>query len=204
MAPDQSNRWDGGGPDGSTPLSKDEARGLRLSWVATRDDLNEAEQGNILAARRKRRWRTPTVLDLLDDLAARNLHRDMFGQVWSWAGTYRNSEVNIGVAPYEISVCVRDLMEDAQLWVGGENPMPADEAGYRFHHRLVAIHPFPNGNGRHSREMTDLLLQALDTPRFTWGRVTLDTSSKTRDEYIASLREADRGDFTRLAAFVRS
>lgn len=204
MAPDVSDRWDGVGPDGSTPLSADEACGLRLSWIATRGDLNEAEQGNILAARRKRRWRTPTVHELLDDLAARTLHRDMFGQVWSWAGAYRNSETNIGVAPHEISVRVRDLMEDAKLWVGGTLPMPVDEAGYRFHHRLVAIHPFPNGNGRHSREMTDLLLRALKAPRFTWGRVTLDTPSKTRAKYIASLRQADGGDFTRLARFVRS
>ncbi len=87
MAPDSSDRWNGAGPDGSTPLVKDEARGLRLSWVATRGDLNEAEQGNILAARRKRRWRHPGAHELLDDLAVRNLHRDMFGQVWSWAGT---------------------------------------------------------------------------------------------------------------------
>jgi len=204
MAPDPDDRWEGLGPDGSTPLGKDEARGLRLSWVATRGDLNESEQGNILAARRKRRWRTPAWRELLDDLAARDLHRDMFGQVWSWAGTYRNSEVNIGVAPPEISVGVRDLMEDAKLWVAGDRPMPVDEAGFRFHHRLVAIHPFPNGNGRHAREMTDLLMRSLDAPRFTWGSVTLDTASKTRAEYIAALREADRGDFTRLAAFVRS
>lgn len=204
MASDSTNRWDGAGPDGSTPLGQDEARGLRLSWVATRGDLNEAEQGNILAARRKRRWRSPDLHELLDDLAARDLHRDMFGQVWSWAGTYRSSEVNIGVAPHEISVCVRDLMEDAKLWVGGDRPMPVDEAGYRFHHRLVAIHAFPNGNGRHSREMTDLLMRALDAPRFTWGSVTLDTSGRTRDEYLASLRAADGGDFTRLASFVRS
>ncbi len=114
--------------------------------VATRGDLNEAEQGNILAARRKRRWRRPDVHGLLDDLAARDLHRDMFGQVWSWAGTYRSSEVNIGVAPQEISVRVRDLMEDARLWVGGDRPMKLDEAGYRPHHRLVAIHPLPDGN----------------------------------------------------------
>ncbi len=107
MAPDPSDRWDSLGPDGSTPLGDDEARGLRLSWVATRGDLNEAEQGNILAARRKRRWRTPSVNGLLDDLAVRILHRDMFGQVWTWAGTYRNSEMNIGVVPHEISVCVR-------------------------------------------------------------------------------------------------
>ena len=204
MAPDPSDRWDSLGPVGSTPLGEDEARDLRLSWVATRGDLNEAEQSNILAARRKRRWRTPSANGLLDDLAVRTLHRDMFGQVWTWAGTYRNSEVKIGVAPHEISVFVRDLMDDTRLWVAGDRPMPADEAGYRLHHRLVAIHPFPNGNGRHAREMTDLLMQAMGTPRFTWGRATLDTASTTRDEYIAALREADRGDFTRLAAFVRS
>jgi len=204
MAPDLSDRWNSLGPDGSTPLGDNESHGLRLSWIATRGDLNEAEQGNILAARRKRRWRTPSVNGLLDDLAVRTLHRDMFGQVWTWAGTYRNSEMNIGVVPHEISVCVRDLMDDTKLWVVGDRPMPVDEAGYRFHHRLVAIHPFPNGNGRHAREMTDLLMQALETPRFTWGRTTLDTAITTRDQYMAALREADRGDFTRLAAFVRS
>lgn len=204
MAPDPSDRWDSFGPDGSTHLGDEEARGLRMSWVATRGDLNEAEQGNILAARRKRRWRTPSVNGLLDDLAVRTLHIDMFGQVWSWAGTYRSTEVNIGVAPNEISVCVRDLMDDTRLWVAGDRPMPADEAGYRLHHRLVAIQPFPNGNGRHAREMTDLLMQAMGAPRFTWGRTTLDTASTTRDEYIAALREADRGEFTRLAGFVRS
>jgi len=143
------------------------------------------------------------VPELLDDLAMRNLHRDKFGQVWSWAGTYRNSEVNTGVAPHEISVCVNGLMQDATMWAAGDRPMHVDEAGYRLDHRLVAIHTLPNRDGRHSRERTDLLARAVHAPRFTWGRVTLDTSSKTRDEYIVSLREEDRVGFTRPADFVR-
>lgn len=196
--------FSGPGPDGSTPLDPDEVDGLIPSWVATCGDLNTAEQANIVRALSLPRWRGRSVEELLDDMAARQLHRDMFGDVWEWAGTYRLTERNIGVDPVTIGVCVRDLMEDAKAWIGGRTPMETDVVGYRFHHRLVQIHPFPNGNGRHSRTMTDLLLRAMGQPPFTWGRIKLDAPSETRTTYIAALRAADDRRFDLLAQFVRS
>ena len=136
-------------------------------------------------------------------MTARSLHRDMYANVWNWAGRYRTTERNIGVDPRTIAVCLRDLMEGAKLWTGGQNPRPVDEAAAAFHHRLVQIHPFPNGNGRHSRAMTDMLLRSLRADPFTWGRVTLTSSSVTRASYISALRAADDGVFGPLARFVR-
>jgi Fic-DOC domain mobile mystery protein B len=193
-----------GEPVGATPLDEDEAAGLRLSWVATRSDLNEAEQDNILRARRKQRWRRCGVLDLLDDKSVRDLHKDMFGTVWAWAGTYRTTEKSIGVDPTTIAVRVRDLVADAHAWLGPPRPLPEDQVAYELHHKLVQIHPFPNGNGRHARELTDLLLRSLGQPPFTWGTATGLTDEAIRRAYLAALRTADRGDYSALAAFVRS
>jgi Fic-DOC domain mobile mystery protein B len=201
--PDQ-RAWSDPGPDGSTPLDPDEVDGLIPSWVATRGDLNTAEQANIVQALSLIRWQGRSVEQLLDDLVARQLHKDMFRDVWEWAGTYRLTERNIGVDPVTISVCVRDLMEDAKAWIGGQAPMEPDVVGFRFHHRLVQVHAFPNGNGRHARAMTDLLLRAMGQPPFSWGRTGLETPSATRSNYIAALRAADDRRFDLLARFVRS
>jgi Fic-DOC domain mobile mystery protein B len=196
--------WDSDGPPGSTPLDPDETEGLKPAWVATRADLNEVEQANILQALGRAKWHRITSDALLDDKSARDLHRDMFGDVWIWAGKYRRSEKNIGVAPSAIGVGVRDLMLDAKAWLAGDQPMPADQAAYELHHKLVSIHPFPNGNGRHARALTDILLRSLGAAPFTWGRASLDTISDVRRRYIAALRAADRGDYGPLASFVRS
>lgn len=196
--------WDSPGPPGSTPLDPDSLDGLIPTWIATRGELSAAEQDNILSGLAKRRWRRPGADTLLSDHAARDLHADLFGSVWSWAGTYRQRETTIGIDPVRISVAVRDLMDDARWWFLGDEPMPPDEAGYRLHHRLVQIHPFPNGNGRHARELTNLVLRAVGRARFTWGQVNLDDDSSTRDRYISALRAADGGDYGSLAEFVRS
>jgi Fic-DOC domain mobile mystery protein B len=203
LVPDEGV-WSDPGPDGSTPLDADEADGLIPSWVATRGDLNTVEQANIVQALSMTRWQGRSVEQLLDDLVARQLHKDMFRDVWKWAGTYRLTERNIGVDPVTISVCVRDLMEDAKAWIGGQSPMEPDVVGCRFHHRLVQVHPFPNGNGRHARAMTDLLLRSMGQPPFSWGRTNLDAPSATRTNYIAALRAADDRRFDLLAQFVRS
>ena len=201
----------GADPDGATELDADQRNGLKLSWVTTRSDLNQAEAENILkgSLRWRRRARptargrlTPPVL--LDPLVARRLHRDMFGEVWVWAGTYRQRATNIGVAPASIQVDVVNLLADTTLWVGGTAPMAPDEAACMLHHRLVAIHPFPNGNGRHAREMADLLLICLGHQPFTWGQRDLGEPNETRAAYIRALRAADAGDYGPLADFVRS
>jgi len=196
--------WNASGPAGATPLDPGDAKGLKLGWVATRADLNAAEQANILKALRLSRWRRPKTKALLDDAAVRRLHEDMLGDVWIWAGSYRLRETSIGIDPFQISVEVRNLVLDAHYWFDGDVPMPPDEAGWTFHHRLVKIHPFANGNGRHARLFTDLLLRAKGQQPFTWGSADLNLPGFTRDAYLAALRAADAGKYGPLAGFVRS
>ena len=173
--------------DGNTPIEDDEAEWLRLSWVRTRGDLNEAEAANIAAARRA--IRPPSVDDVFDDLWLRRLHQRIFGDVWSWAGTYRLSERNIGIDWTEIPPAVRALVQDCRTWVSFDRTeLPVA----RFHHRLVAIHPFPNGNGRHARAAADYLAQALDLPAPTWGANSFHNTKDLRAAYQGALRTADR------------
>ena len=190
--------------DGSTPLTPEESEGLKLSWVLTRQDLDTAEQVSILKALTRAKWQRITVAGLLDDLALRALHRDMFGTVWTWAGRYRSSERNIGVPPEQVATGVRDLVADAALWLAAESPYGLHEAAVRFHHRLVAIHPFANGNGRHARAATDLILRASGARPFTWGARDAHDIAAVRSRYIAALRAADAGDITALMEFVIS
>ena len=125
----------------------------------------------------------------------------MFGEVWDWAGRYRRRETNIGVEPSHISGSVRMLVEDAIAWVETYEP---DELAVRFHHRLVAIHPFPNGNGRHSRIAAEYLVMALGRPRFGWG-IGLDVSTEElRATYRHALQRADAGEISQLLKFARS
>lgn len=183
--------------DGHTPLGDDDRQGLKLSYVTTRGELNEAEQQNILRARQRR---PPALEALLDDKYLRDLHRAMFGDVWAWAGRYRSLETSIGIDPTQIAVSVRGLVADARIWAEHEEPL---SLAVRFHHRLVWIHPFPNGNGRHGRQAADYLMEALGQPPFTWGAAsrTGDVEA-TRRRYLAALRKADGGDFGLLEDFV--
>jgi Fic-DOC domain mobile mystery protein B len=203
-----TDRWAAGGdPPGATHLEAEELVGLIPTWVARRSDLDRAERDNILSAlawtrRYGRRW---TSADVLNRGLLRDLHRRMFGDVWQWAGTWRQRNTNIGVSPHRIVVELEQLLGDvaAQL---AHTAWPADEVAVRFHHRLVSIHPFPNGNGRHARLAADVLIGTAGQPWFTWGaRQDLSTTCASRDEYLAALRTADRaGDYARLLAFARS
>lgn len=188
--------------DGATPLDVDELQGLRLSHITTRAELDRWEQENIAlgeawAFSRRRQG-------LLTVAFMQSLHRRMFGSVWRWAGGFRRSGKNIGIDWPLIPVELKKLCDDTAAWVE-YGTYPPDEIAARFHHRLVAIHPFANGNGRHARTMTDLLLvQQLARPRFTWGSANLTAAGTTRRAYIDALRAADRHDFIPLLAFVRS
>jgi Fic-DOC domain mobile mystery protein B len=186
--------------DAATPLTEEELAGLIPSYVTLRPELNEVEQANILEAEE---WAFTRERDVLDEGFLKNLHKRMFGRVWKWAGTLRRSEKNIGVDAYQISVDLRKLLDDCRFWIEHETYEP-DEIAARFHHRLVLIHPFPNGNGRHARTAADLLLVRLGRPRFTWGRANLVSAGKNRTTYIAALHAADKHDIAPLLAFVRS
>lgn len=186
---------------GASPVDPNEIDGLLPSYIRTQEELNEWEQANIgralaWVARARRR-------DALSEAFVRELHRRMFDDTWRWAGSFRSTERNIGVAPEQIAPRLRDLLEDARYWLM-HRTYPIDEAAARFHHRLVSIHCFANGNGRHARLMTDLLLVSRGQQPFTWGRADLVRTGDARERYLAALRAADRHDYVQLLAFVRS
>lgn len=185
--------------DAATPLTPEERAGLIPSYITLRRELNEAEQAGVLAAER---WAFQRRRNVLDEALLLRLHKRMFGAVWRWAGSYRTSERNIGIEFWRIRPSLVELVEDARFWVKSGS-FPPDELAARFHHRLVAIHPFANGNGRHARLAADLLVVRLGRPRFTWGRVNLVSPGDTRRDYVAALRAADRHDHAPLLDFVR-
>ena len=189
-------------PEGATPLDADEAQGLLLSHITSRWELDRWEQENIGEAEAWAFRRKPN--DILTIGFLKRMHKRMFGNVWRWAGERRNSGKNIGVAVWLIDTDLQNLCADCLTWIE-YGTYPPDEIAARFHHRLTAIHPFPNGNGRHARLMTDILLvHLLGQPRFTWGSGNLVNAGDCRQQYINALRAADRHDYSQLLAFVRS
>ena len=186
--------------DGHTELSEEDRDGLIPTYIATRSELFAAEERNIVSALRRR---PPVIDELLDDIYLLELHRLMFGQVWSWAGTYRRRETNIGVPPSQISEAVRNLVADARAWAEGD-VFAHDELAVRFHHRLVQVHPFANGNGRLGRVAADYLAVGLGNDRFSWGANLIIETAELRGMYVAALQRADRGDYSALLAFART
>ncbi|MBV5262455.1 mobile mystery protein B [Pinisolibacter aquiterrae] len=186
--------------EANTPLTPEEREQLIPSYITLRHELNEAEQVNIGQALR---WATSRKRDVLDPDLLSALHARMFGDVWRWAGRYRTTARNIGVDAYRIPMEVRQAVDDARYWVEHET-FPPDEIAVRLSHRLVAIHPFPNGNGRFSRLVGDLLARRLGRPPFSWGRADLVDAGETRARYVEALRAADAHDIRPLLLFARS
>lgn len=170
--------------------------------MINRDQLNAWEQANItlgLDWLRLRRTRP----EVLDSAFLVELHRRMFDKTWRWAGSYRCTAKNIGVTPHQIPEALLNLLADTKFWIENKT-YPVDEIAARFHHRLVSIHPFPNGNGRHARLATDLLLESLGARRFSWGSGDLNRDGGPRSAYIRALRRADEGTLDDLVEFARS
>jgi Fic-DOC domain mobile mystery protein B len=168
--------------------------------IAYRRDLNEAEQECIARAQD---WAFRTRRDPLTQKFVTELHKQMLGDVWRWAGRFRMSERNLGMPFYEIPAAVRQLLDDVKAWIEYKS-YPPDEIAVRLHHRLVQIHPFPNGNGRHSRLMSDLLIMKLGAERFSWRSAKLQAAGDVRARYVAALKSADNRDIGPLLAFARS
>ena len=188
-------------PPGAKPLDPDDAARLIPSHIVTQGQLNEWEFENVADGRtwafsRKRR-------NALTAEFARELHRRMFRRTWKWAGAFRTTETNPGIDPASIAVELRKLFDDVSYQTEKKS-LPLDEIAARFHHRLTQIHPFPNGNGRHARLMTDILLKENRGEPFDWGNTDLVAASEVRDRYISALRAADARDPTQLFKFVRS
>lgn len=194
--------------DEGTPLTGEERQGLRLP-VLTRKELNSAEAENISRAMvwlflSRRRLRPESVVR---EAWLQRLHRRMYDQVWAWAGQYRTTDRNLGGPYWQIRTGMRDLEADVQAWLADTSAtrFSDDECAIRFGYRLVVIHPFPNGNGRWSRLVTDVLIVALGSKRFSWGGASLTEAGQLRRRYIAALQTADTSrDFGPLIAFARS
>jgi Fic-DOC domain mobile mystery protein B len=187
---------------GASPLDPDAQAGL-IPALSTQAELNEFEERNILAADRWARRSRALRVDYPNVTALKLLHRRMFDQTWRWAGEFRRVDTNIGIDWHRIPMELHGHCENTRAWIAYRS-YPWDELAVRFHHELVLIHPFPNGNGRHGRLATDILLRQHGQRPFTWGSQSLVAAGAARREYIAALREADAGLFARLLAFVRT
>lgn len=188
--------------DGATPLDPDELEGLKFSHVATRGELDHLEAANISQGFMwLNRKRNPQILT---DTFVREFHKQLFGEVWSWAGVYRKTEKNIGVDPLQISIKVRELIDDVQYWIDNQVFDPL-EVAVRFHHKLVFIHPFANGNGRHARYMADAIMEKVfKQPPINWGNADgLKEIREIRKQYIKALQKADAGIYDDLLTFIK-
>jgi Fic-DOC domain mobile mystery protein B len=190
-------------PNDATPHDPALRRDLLQTWVTTRADLNEAEEENIVKGAVWARRRRGGAEALLNEDFSKNLHKQMFGEVWKWAGKYRQNELNIGVAPHLVTAEMPVMFDNVRFWVENKT-FPPDEIAVRLHHRLTQIHGFPNGNGRHARMMSDMLMEKLGGKAFTWGSGAIRETGALRGAYVAALRAADNHDFRPLTAFVRS
>jgi Fic-DOC domain mobile mystery protein B len=188
--------------DGNTPLSPEELTDL-IPSLATKEDLNEWERENILHAREWADKDRTSAADVVSDSYIRKLHEKMFDQTWKWAGKHRNTEKNIGVPFHEIREQLGGLVGDIKYWIDHQT-YSVDEIAIRFHHRLVQIHLFPNGNGRHARLIADLLVTKLGQRSFTWGARDLVKPGEARTKYLEAIRAADGGDIKLLLTFARS
>jgi Fic-DOC domain mobile mystery protein B len=187
-------------PSGATPLDPDDMYGLKIKHITTRQELDRWEQDNIndalqwLVERRK--------ADILTEVFIKTLHQKMFGKVWKWAGTFRKSGKNIGVDWPQIAVSIHALLHDVRYWIDNKTYRD-DEIAVRLHHRLVFIHPFTNGNGRHARLMADVLLdEVFYKEPFSWNIPGVDDPDEVRKKYLLALRAADKNNYSALLAFV--
>jgi Fic-DOC domain mobile mystery protein B len=190
--------------DGQTPLSEEELEGLKIPSVTTREELDEFEQYNIEKAIQWTIGKKFKSEDLLSETFIKGLHKRMYGEVWKWAGSFRNSEKNLGIKSFLIPVQLKQLLDDAKFWYDNNTYSP-DEMAVRFKHELVSIHCFPNGNGRHSRLMADLIMEKLyGEPFLTWGSSDLVKASDKRKAYIEAIKMADNHDLNALILFAKT
>ncbi|MEI6640233.1 MAG: mobile mystery protein B [Chlorobium sp.] len=189
---------------GQTPIDDDEKEGLLISTIATRAELDEFEQQNIEDAVQWSLTRNFKSGEIFTERFVRDVHKRMYGNVWRWAGKFRQTNKNIGVDKWQIVAELRNLLDDVSYWVEHDTFTP-DEIAVRFKHRIVSIHCFPNGNGRHSRLMADIIIEKIfQKPVFNWGAENIPFDGVSRSAYLKAIRAADIGEYGPLIAFVRS
>lgn len=189
---------------GQTPLDEEEKEGLKIKSITTQGELDQFEQLNIEKAVE---WTIRTKYKpekILTEKFIKDLHKKMYGDVWKWAGEFRKSEKNIGIKWTQIGIELKNLLDDTKYWIENETYSP-EEIAIRFKHRIVSIHCFPNGNGRHSRMMADIIIESIFGKRvFSWHQSNMVKADNTRKEYIAALKKADNGEIKPLIEFAKN
>jgi Fic-DOC domain mobile mystery protein B len=190
--------------DGQTSLDEDEKEGLRIKSITTQGELDEFEQLNIEKAVE---WTIHTNLKpekILTEKFVKDLHKKMYGDVWKWAGEFRRSEKNIGIRWTQIGIELKNLLDDTKYWIEN-NTFSPEEISIKFKHRIVSIHCFPNGNGRHSRMLADIIMESIfKREPFTWHQSNMMKANETRKQYIDALRKADNGNIKPLIKFAKN
>jgi Fic-DOC domain mobile mystery protein B len=190
--------------DGQTPMDEDEKEGLLIPTIATRGELDEFEQQNIEQAVAWYLNRSFSTKNVFTEKFLKALHKRMYGNVWAWAGEFRKTNKNIGVDKWQIQTELKALLDDVNFWYTNSTFSP-DETTIRFKHRLVSTHCFPNGNGRHSRLIADIVIEKIfKLPHYTWGASDLIKQSDQRIAYLKAIKQADKGNIKPLIAFARS
>ena len=188
----------------NTPLSEEEKEGLLIPTIINHAQLDEYEQANIEDALQWIVLKSFSIEKILTETFIKQIHKRMFATVWKWAGQFRQSEKNLGIPWIYISIRLKNLLDDVNYWIEHKTYEP-DEIAIRFKHVLVSIHCFPNGNGRHSRIMADIIIEKIfNLPVFTWGAGDLIRLGDVRTSYIQALKAADQGDYSLLLIFARS
>lgn len=190
--------------EGQTPLDEEEKDGLKIKSITTQGELNEFEQLNIEKALEWTIHNNFKAEIILSERFIKNLHKRMYGEVWRWAGVFRKSDKNIGIPWTQIGLELKILLDDSKYWIENET-FTAKEIAIRFKHRLVSIHCFPNGNGRHSRIMADIIMESIfGNEPFTWHESNMVKPTETRKKYINALKVADNGNIGPLIAFAEN
>lgn len=190
--------------NGKTPLDEDEKEDLLIKSISTRGDLDEFEQQNIEKAMLWLKSKKLKAEEILSEKFVRQLHSRMYAGVWKWAGEFRRTDKNIGIDKNQISVALKQLLDDGHYWIQ-HHSFPDEEIAIRLKHRIVQIHCFANGNGRHSRLLADIIMEKIfHLPLFTWGAANLVKEGDPRTVYISALKKADAGNYSNLLAFAKS
>mgnify|MGYP003673332657 FL=1 len=189
---------------GQTPLDEEEKEGLKIKSITTQRELDEFEQLNIEKAVEWTIHSNFKIEKILTEKFVKGLHKKMYGDVWKWAGEFRKTEKNIGIPWTQIGVELKNLLDDIKYWIDN-NTFPPEEIAIRFKHRIVSIHCFPNGNGRHSRIMADIIIESVfGNEIFSWHQSNMVKANETRNQYIKALKEADKGKFKKLIEFAKN
>ena len=180
--------------EGETPL--DDLSGALVD-IKTRQELDELEHKNNNKAYAKYLLMNPSKKALpMTYQSLCEIHKDMFGEVWSWAGEKRTSEKNLGVSPVKIGSEIHRFLHELHQWE--KEGAPPSEIAAKMHHRLVAVHPFENGNGRWARLVTNLYLHKNGQPLIQWPTDPDFVEKVFRPQYLAALKSADKGDYKPL------